>query len=107
MKAKTQKTNLLREAAEWRLISLMFECPVGDWQQNVKNLADETDEAQLKTAAEFAKVEASEGLYHSIFGPGGPAPARDYRHFIKRFRINRIYKNRPTISPWKQVLWLI
>jgi nitrate reductase assembly molybdenum cofactor insertion protein NarJ len=85
MKAKTQKTNLLREAAEWRLISLMFECPVGDWQQNVKNLADETDEAQLKTAAEFAKVEASEGLYHSIFGPGGPAPAREvsYRSWVQ------------------------
>ncbi len=85
MKAKSQKTNLLREAAEWRLISLLFECPVGDWQTNVKNLAAEITDSQLKTAAEFAKIEASEGLYHSIFGPGGPAPAREvsYRSWVQ------------------------
>lgn len=85
MKAKLQKTNLLDEAAEWRLISLLFECPVGDWQNNVKNLAEEISDSQLKTAAEFAKVEASEGLYHSIFGPGGPAPAREvtYRSWVQ------------------------
>lgn len=85
MKAKPQKTKLLREAAEWRLISLLFECPVGDWQENIKNLATEVSDSQLKTAAEFAKVEASEGLYHSIFGPGGPAPAREvtYRSWVQ------------------------
>ena len=85
MKAKLQKTTLLRESSEWRLISLLFECPVGDWQANVKNLADETTDSGLKTAAEFAKVEASEGLYHSIFGPGGPAPAREvtYRSWVQ------------------------
>jgi len=85
MKAKLQKINLLREAAEWRLISLLLECPVGDWQENVKNLAKEITDSQLKTATEFAKVEASEGLYHSIFGPGGPAPAREvsYRSWVQ------------------------
>jgi hypothetical protein len=85
MKTKLQKTNLLREAAEWRLISLLFECPVGDWKAQVKNLADEISDSELKTAAEFARVEASEGLYHSIFGPGGPAPAREisYRDWVQ------------------------
>lgn len=85
MKAKTQKTNRINEAAEWRLISLLLECPVGNWQEQVKNLANEINDSELKTAAEFAKVEASEGLYHSIFGPGGPAPPREvtYRSWVQ------------------------
>ena len=85
MKAKRQKTFLLREAAEWRLISLLFECPVGDWKTNVKNLADEITDPDLKKAAEFAETQAAEGLYHSIFGPGGPAPAREvtYRSWVQ------------------------
>lgn len=85
MKAKIQKTNLLHEAAEWRMISLLFECPVGDWQEKVKNLADEISDAELKAAAEFAQTQAGEGLYHSIFGPGGPAPAREvtYRSWVQ------------------------
>jgi nitrate reductase assembly molybdenum cofactor insertion protein NarJ len=83
--AKPQKLSLLQEAAEWRLISLLFECPVGEWQENVKSLAQEITDSQLKTAAEFARIEASEGLYHSIFGPGGPAPAREvtYRSWVQ------------------------
>lgn len=85
MRAKLQKTKLLQEASEWRLISLLFDCPVGDWQEDVKNLAEEITDSQLKKAAEFAKIEASEGLYHSIFGPGGPAPAREvtYRSWVQ------------------------
>jgi nitrate reductase assembly molybdenum cofactor insertion protein NarJ len=85
MKAKRQKTFLLREAAEWRLISLLLECPVGDWKTSVKNLANEIADSDLKAAAEFAQTQASEGLYHSIFGPGGPAPAREvtYRSWVQ------------------------
>ncbi|MBK8150907.1 MAG: molecular chaperone TorD family protein [Acidobacteria bacterium] len=85
MKAKTDVTELFGEAAEWRLISLLFECPVGDWQAQVTGLAAEIADPQLKSAAEFAVKEASEGLYHSIFGPGGPAPAREvtYRSWVQ------------------------
>jgi nitrate reductase assembly molybdenum cofactor insertion protein NarJ len=85
MRTKMQKSKLLREAAEWRLMSLLFECPVGDWQEQVSDLANEIADPQLKAAAEFAKTEASEGLYHSIFGPGGPAPAREvsYRSWVE------------------------
>ncbi len=85
MKAKLQEVNLLRQAAEWRLISLFFECPMGDWKNQIKNLGDEVTDTELKTAAKFAQVEASEGLYHSIFGPGGPAPAREvtYRSWVQ------------------------
>lgn len=85
MKSQLSASNLLREAAEWRLIGLLFECPVGEWKKNIKGLAGEVADPKLKTAAEFAKVEASEGLYHSVFGPGGPAPAREvtYRSWVQ------------------------
>lgn len=85
MKSQVSASNLVREAAEWRLISLLFECPVGDWKNDITDLANEIADPKLKTAAEFAKVEASEGLYHSVFGPGGPAPAREvtYRSWVQ------------------------
>jgi len=77
MESKIQENNLLLEAAEWRLISLLFECPVGDWQVQVKELAEEVKDSNLKKAADLAASEAAEGIYHSIFGPGGPAPPRE------------------------------
>lgn len=75
----------MREAAEWRLISLLFECPSEGWAEQVGQLADEAKDLKLKMAAEFSTVEASEGLYHSIFGPGGPAPGREvsYRSWVE------------------------
>lgn len=85
MKPTTETTYLFRVSAEWRLISLLFECPTGDWRTHVKKLADEIEDPDLKTAAEFAQTEAGEGLYHSVFGPGGPAPAREvsYRDWVQ------------------------
>ncbi len=76
---------LIKEAAEWRLIGLLLECPVGDWRKNVRGLADEVADPKLKQAAEFAETQAGEGLYHAIFGPGGPAPAREisYRDWVQ------------------------
>ncbi len=74
--ATTQK-QLLREAAEWRLLSLLFECPSPNWREQIGELAAEVSDADLKVAVEAARGEASEGLYHSIFGPGGPAPGRE------------------------------
>jgi len=70
-------TQLIREAGEWRLIGLLFECPSAQWFGEVGALAQEVDDALLRQAAESAKTEASEGLYHSTFGPGGPAPPRE------------------------------
>jgi len=79
------KTSLIEEAAEWRLIGLLFENPVGDWREQIGSLAEEITDTRLKTAVEFALIEAGEGLYHSIFGPGGPAPAREvtYRSWVQ------------------------
>jgi TorA maturation chaperone TorD len=73
--AKTH--TLLAKAAEWRLLGLLFECPVAGWKEQVAPLAAEISDPDLRAAAEAAQEEASEGQYHSIFGPGGPAPARE------------------------------
>ncbi len=48
-------------------------------------MAAEVADTDLKAAANVAQKEASEGLYHSIFGPGGPAPGREisYREWAQ------------------------
>ncbi|MBL8176158.1 MAG: molecular chaperone TorD family protein [Bryobacterales bacterium] len=68
---------LVHEAAEWRLIGLLFECPSPLWLNEVGLLAQEVDDPVLRQSALEAMTEASEGLYHSTFGPGGPAPPRE------------------------------
>lgn len=67
---------LLKEAAEWRLISLFFECPGPDWASQVAALAGQVTDERLQAAAAVC-AEASPGLYHSTFGPGGPAAVRE------------------------------
>jgi len=71
---------LLREAAEWRLIGLLLECPSAEWRAGVDELAREVADADLQEAAALSREQASEGLYHSTFGPGGPAPPREATH---------------------------
>lgn len=71
---------LLREAAQWRLVSLLFECPGPSWLEQISTLADEIADATLKAAVEAARQEASPSLYHSTFGPGGPAAPREVSH---------------------------
>jgi nitrate reductase assembly molybdenum cofactor insertion protein NarJ len=68
---------LLRESAEWRLLGRLFECPSEAWRADVQALAIELDDRTLREAADVACTEASEGLFHSVFGPGGPAPPRE------------------------------
>lgn len=68
---------LLRQAAEWRLIGLLFECPVATWRDDISALARDIDDPLLCGAVQHALEEATEGLYHSTFGPGGPAPPRE------------------------------
>jgi len=71
-----EQRTLLQEAAEWRLISLLFECPTGSWREQLVQLKAEVIDPVLRQAVEAAQVEASEGIYHSLFGPGGPVPPR-------------------------------
>ena len=68
---------ILREAAEWRLIGLLFECPTPQWSGEVAAISRELEDPLLRQASEEALCEATEGLYHSTFGPGGPAPPRE------------------------------
>ena len=82
MNAHTKPVNpvvasLLRQAAEWRLIGLLLECPREGWHAEVAALASEAADDRLRAAVEAAQLEANEGLYQSYFGPGGPGPARE------------------------------
>ena len=72
-----RELHLAKEAAEWRLISLLFECPGPQWREQVTALMNEVADAELQSAAHDALEEAGEGLFHYTFGPGGPAPARE------------------------------
>ncbi|MBL8123308.1 MAG: hypothetical protein KIT61_14940 [Pyrinomonadaceae bacterium] len=85
MESTTLRGNLLNEAAEWRLLSLLFDCPNEGWFGQVKELGDQISDDRLKRAASSAQSEATEGVFHSIFGPGGPAPGREvsYRGWVQ------------------------
>lgn len=67
---------LLQDATDWRLIGLLLECPRPGWLEEVSALGTKTGDSLLRDAARAA-TDASEGVYHSIFGPGGPAPPRE------------------------------
>lgn len=68
---------LLCEAAQWRLIALLLECPGEGWLAQAGQLAGEADDARLREAVDAAREEASADLYHTVFGPGGPAAPRE------------------------------
>jgi nitrate reductase assembly molybdenum cofactor insertion protein NarJ len=72
-----KQKKLIEDSAKWRLISMLFECPSDAWRIKLASLASSISDARLKVAAEAAEAEASEGLYYSIFGPGGPASPRE------------------------------
>lgn len=73
---------LLLDAAEWRLIARLFECPSPAWRADVAALAGEVSAADLRAAALGGLEEGTEGLYHAIFGPGGPAPPREATYHV-------------------------
>ncbi len=72
-----QIQQLLRDAAWWRLLGRLFECPDPAWRADINTLARELGDADVSTAVAAALAEATEGQYHSVFGPGGPAPPRE------------------------------
>lgn len=81
----SRQRSLIEQAAEWRLISLLFECPTKNWKEQIAEISLEIRDMELQAAAECAQSEASESLYHAIFGPGGPAPPREvsYRESVQ------------------------
>lgn len=68
---------LLKEAAEWSLMGLLLQCPSEQWLETIVERGTEMRDQQLRNCVKAAIQQANEGLYHSIFGPGGPAPARE------------------------------
>ena len=72
-----EQQRLVADSARWRMISMLLECPAEGWFPILRALAAEVSDPVLRDAAEAAQGEASEGLYHSLFGPGGPASPRE------------------------------
>lgn len=70
-------TELLRDAAVWRVLGRFFECPDDHWRADITSLTRELNIDALRTAAAAIDDSATPGLYYSVFGPGGPAPPRE------------------------------
>lgn len=73
----TESKALIAEAAEWRLLALLFEYPDGEWRSLLEALANEVSDPDLRSAAAGARQEACEGLHIALFGPGGPVSLRE------------------------------
>jgi nitrate reductase assembly molybdenum cofactor insertion protein NarJ len=71
---------LLREAAEWSLISLLLMPPEEDWEEQIVAIASEAGDPGLRNTAEAACQEADRALYHTLFGPGGVVRPRAVSH---------------------------
>lgn len=82
--ARDLSADLLRQASEWRLIALLFEPPGKAWRSEVRSLGESQSDETLRRAADLAQEEATPGLYHSTFGPGGPVSPREvsYQNLI-------------------------
>jgi nitrate reductase assembly molybdenum cofactor insertion protein NarJ len=78
----TARRTRLAQAAEWRLLGLLFERPRPGWHAEVAALAVEVQDQQLRQAAHAASA-ATEGEYLAWFGPGGTLSPRavTYRSF--------------------------
>ncbi len=66
----------LTAAAEWRLLSLLMSRPRAGWHEEVVELSMEVADPQLREVA-LAAHGATEGAYHALLGPGGPASLRE------------------------------
>lgn len=70
-------TRLLREAAEWRLLGLLFEYPTPFWRQSLTALLPDLVGTSLRSMAEAALAYHTEGLQIALFGPSGSVPVRE------------------------------
>jgi hypothetical protein len=66
----------IAEAAEWRLIGLLFERPRSGWHEEAAALVREVPDAALRDAAAVAR-NATEGEYLRLLGPGGVVSPRE------------------------------
>jgi nitrate reductase assembly molybdenum cofactor insertion protein NarJ len=75
--ADAHTTELLREAASWRVLGRLFECPDDHWRADLALLTRELKVEELSQLNAAIDDDATPSQYHSVFGPGGPAPARE------------------------------
>lgn len=75
--AEPRVGDLLREAAEWRLLGLLFERPRDGWSREVLLLSREVADPEIGAAADAAREEATEGTYLAVVGPGGSVSLRE------------------------------
>ena len=73
----TQVRALLSEAAEWRMLGLMFEYPSDGWRANVAAVMDSIADPELRTMGEAALAQNTDGLHFALFGPAGTVPVRE------------------------------
>ena len=74
--AVVDSQKLLREAAAWRLASLLLEQPRAQWHREIEQLSSEAKDEQLSSCTREAK-RATEEFYHRWFGPGGAVSPRE------------------------------
>ncbi|MCC6586545.1 MAG: molecular chaperone TorD family protein [Bryobacterales bacterium] len=72
-----QVTKLLSEAAEWRLLGLLFEYPGGQWRANLSAVIDAVTDPELRAMGEAALEQFTDGLHFALFGPAGTVPVRE------------------------------
>ena len=78
----------IADAAEWRLLGLLFERPHHEWRREVATVAQEVADAGVRAAARVAQ-DATEGRYLAMLGPCGAVSPREvtYRSFEDPGRI--------------------
>ncbi len=60
-----ETASLLREAAEWRLLGLLFEYPSEAWREQLAALLPDVAEESLRELGRAALVQASPGQHHA------------------------------------------
>lgn len=70
-------TALLCEAAQWRLLGLLFEYPDDSWRSRLQTLLPDLRQENLRDMGEAALSYATEGLHIALFGPAGSVPVRE------------------------------
>ncbi len=68
---------LLTEAAEWRLLGMLFEYPSESWRERVAALLPDVRDENLRSLGGSALEYSTEGLHTALFGPAGTVPVRE------------------------------
>lgn len=71
----------LKQAVEWRLLSLLLERPRAGWHEEVRALAKEVENPQLRDVGADA-ADATEEAYLAVLGPAGFVSPREVSYAI-------------------------